>query len=37
MTQFTTELMQALVKKEDIAEVFRKHLEGRSTRSSKPN
>ncbi|MGE6415602.1 IS256 family transposase [Planococcus kocurii] len=27
MTQFTTELMQALVKKEDISEVFRKHLE----------
>ncbi|AUD13479.1 MULTISPECIES: IS256 family transposase [unclassified Planococcus (in: firmicutes)] len=27
MTQFTTDLMQALVKKEDIPEVFRKHLE----------
>ncbi|RAZ69098.1 IS256 family transposase [Planococcus maitriensis] len=27
MTQFTTDIMQALVKKEDISEVFRKHLE----------
>lgn len=27
MTQFTTDIMQALVKKEDIAEVFRMHLE----------
>ena len=27
MTQFTTELMHALVKKEDISEVFLKHLE----------
>lgn len=27
MTQFTTDIMQALVKKEDISDVFRKHLE----------
>lgn len=27
MTQFTTDIMQALVKKEDISEVFRMHLE----------
>lgn len=27
MTQFTTDIMQALVKKEDISEVFRTHLE----------
>lgn len=27
MTQFTTDIMQALVKKEDISEVFRIHLE----------
>lgn len=27
MTQFTTDIMQALVKKEDISEFFRKHLE----------
>ncbi|WP_211654128.1 IS256 family transposase [Planococcus alpniumensis] len=27
MTQFTTDIMQALVKKEDISEVFRQHLE----------
>lgn len=26
MTQFTTDIMQALVEKEDISEVFRKHL-----------
>ena len=27
MTQFTTDIMQALVKKEDISEVFHIHLE----------
>ncbi|GKW47359.1 hypothetical protein NCCP2050_30510 [Planococcus sp. NCCP-2050] len=27
MTEFTTDIMQALVKKENISEVFRKHLE----------
>lgn len=27
MTQFTTEIVEALVKKQDITEVFRTHLE----------
>ena len=27
MTQFTTDIVQALVQKQDITEVFRSHLE----------